>query len=170
MIASLLLSKPCGALRTRLSTALPAARSASHWANIKLAPPDKILGLNEAFKADTRTNKVNLGVGAYRDDKGKPFVLPSVQRAIDDLEKMKLDHEYSSIAGVQTFIDKSVEFAYGKGSRVLADGRVAAVQALSGTGACRITGEFVATFFGRGKKMYISNPTVLLVFMFYERS
>jgi hypothetical protein len=139
------------------------SRRASHWANIKQGPADKILGLNEAFKADPRPNKVSLVVGAYRDDNGKPVVLPSVKKALDDLNKMDLDHEYANIAGVQSFIDRSIEFAYGKNSPVLTNGRVAAVQALSGTGACRITGEFIATFFGRGKKLHLPNPTVSIL-------
>ena len=37
-------------------------------------------GVSEAFKADTDPRKINLGVGAYRDDKGKPYVLPSVKK------------------------------------------------------------------------------------------
>ena len=44
-----------------------------------MGPPDPILGVSEAFKRDTNPNKINLGVGAYRDDSGKPFVLPSVK-------------------------------------------------------------------------------------------
>ena len=44
-----------------------------------MGPPDAILGVTEAFKKDTNPKKINLGVGAYRDDNGKPFVLPSVQ-------------------------------------------------------------------------------------------
>ena len=43
-------------------------------------PPDPILGVTEAFKADKNPNKMNLGVGAYRDDQGKPFVLVSVRK------------------------------------------------------------------------------------------
>jgi len=43
-----------------------------------MGPPDPILGVTEAFKRDTNPKKINLGVGAYRDDNGKPFVLPSV--------------------------------------------------------------------------------------------
>lgn len=43
-------------------------------------PPDAILGVTEAFKRDTNPNKMNLGVGAYRDDNGKPYVLNSVQK------------------------------------------------------------------------------------------
>ena len=43
-----------------------------------MGPPDPILGVTEAFKRDTNPKKINLGVGAYRDDNGKPFILPSV--------------------------------------------------------------------------------------------
>lgn len=39
-----------------------------------------IAGVSEAFKADTDPRKINLGVGAYRDGRGKPYVLPSVQK------------------------------------------------------------------------------------------
>lgn len=45
-----------------------------------VGPPDAILGVSEAFKRDTSPNKMNLGVGAYRDDNGKPFVLNSVKK------------------------------------------------------------------------------------------
>ena len=45
-----------------------------------MGPPDPILGVTVAFKADTDPNKMNLGVGAYRDDNGKPFVLSCVRK------------------------------------------------------------------------------------------
>lgn len=50
------------------------------WSNVPMGPPDVILGISEAYKRDTNSNKVNLGVGAYRDDDGKPFILPSVKK------------------------------------------------------------------------------------------
>lgn len=50
------------------------------WGNVEMGPPDVILGITEAYKRDTDSNKVNLGVGAYRDDEGKPFILPSVRK------------------------------------------------------------------------------------------
>ena len=87
-------------------------------------------------------------------------MLNSVRQAEKELNEMHLDHEYSSIAGIQQFIDRSVEFVYGKDSPALKSGRVAAIQTLSGTGAGRIAGEFLATFFGRGKKIYVSEQTV----------
>jgi len=55
-----------------------AVRAASTFAHVPMGPPDPILGVTEAFKADPNPKKMNLGVGAYRDDQGKPFVLPSV--------------------------------------------------------------------------------------------
>ena len=48
-----------------------------------MGPPDAILGVTEAFKKDNNPKKINLGVGAYRDDNGKPFVLPSVKQVED---------------------------------------------------------------------------------------
>ena len=47
---------------------------------MEMGPPDAILGVTDAFKRDTNPKKINLGVGAYRDDKGKPFVLPTVKK------------------------------------------------------------------------------------------
>ena len=44
-----------------------------------MGPPDAILGVTEAFKRDTNPKKMNLGVGAYRDDNNKPYILPSVK-------------------------------------------------------------------------------------------
>ena len=51
----------------------------SWWSGVELGPPDAILGITEAFKKCDNPNKINLGVGAYRDDNGKPFVLPTVR-------------------------------------------------------------------------------------------
>jgi aspartate aminotransferase len=63
----------------RATPAVNAIRANSVWAKVPLGPRDAILGVTEAFKADKNPKKINLGVGAYRDDKGKPYVLPSVQ-------------------------------------------------------------------------------------------
>ena len=45
-----------------------------------MGPPDAILGVTEAFKKDSNPKKINLGVGAYRGDDGKPFILESVKQ------------------------------------------------------------------------------------------
>uniref|UniRef100_A0A2R9CM42 Aspartate aminotransferase n=1 Tax=Pan paniscus TaxID=9597 RepID=A0A2R9CM42_PANPA len=58
------------------------ARASSWWTHVEMGPPDPILGVTEAFKRDTNSKKMNLGVGAYRDDNGKPYVLPSVRKFV----------------------------------------------------------------------------------------
>ena len=136
-----------------------AALSTSHWAKVTLAPPDKILGLNEMFNKSTHPQKVNLGVGAYRDENGKPFILDSVKKAKDLISKQNLNHEYAGIAGLLPFVDHSIKFAYGQDASVIKNGQVAAVQTLSGTGACRLVGEYVAKVFGKGTKIYMPDPT-----------
>lgn len=50
------------------------------WSGVPLGPPDAILGITEAFKADPAAEKINLGVGAYRDEGGKPYVLNCVRK------------------------------------------------------------------------------------------
>jgi aspartate aminotransferase len=132
----------------------------SNWSKIPLAPADAILGLNELYNKDNDPMKVNLGVGAYRDEAGAPSVLKSVSIAKERLYKSTCNHEYASISGVQSFIDESVKFAYGADSDLIKNGQIAAVQALSGTGACRLFAEFIAKFFGKNTKVYLPNPTV----------
>lgn len=131
----------------------------SHWVTVPLGPPDGILGLNQAFATDANPKKVNLGVGAYRDDNGKPYILPSVKLAEENVMKKAEGHEYAGIAGIQSYIDLSLKFAYGEGCDALNSGRIAAVQTLSGTGACRLFGEFINRFVGDGVKMFMPNPT-----------
>ncbi len=50
----------------------------SSWAKVPMGPADPILGVAAAFKTDTHPTKVNLSIGAYRDNSGKPVVLESV--------------------------------------------------------------------------------------------
>jgi aspartate aminotransferase len=99
-----------------------------------MGPPDPIVGLNEAFALDPSTNKVNVGVGAYRGDDGLPYVLPCVREAERINMEKSLNHEYLGIVGDTDFVKLAMEFVYGKDSSVLKEGRVAAVQTLSGTG------------------------------------
>jgi hypothetical protein len=49
---------------------------------VPMAPPDPILGVSEAFKADTDDLKLNLGVGAYRTEELQPYVLNVVKKVI----------------------------------------------------------------------------------------
>jgi aspartate/tyrosine/aromatic aminotransferase len=57
-------------------------RASSVWSKVVKGPEDPILGVSVAFNKDPSPQKINLGVGAYRDDKGKPFVLECVKRVM----------------------------------------------------------------------------------------
>ncbi len=72
-------------------------QSTSPFAAYEMAPLDPIIGLNEEFQRDDFPQKVIVGVGAYRDDAGKPYVLPCVREAEQRLVDQKLDMEYSGI-------------------------------------------------------------------------
>ena len=67
-------------LQRSAAPCLSAARNASFWSGVEMGPPDAILGVTEAWRKDTNPKKMNLGVGAYRDDNGQPYVLPSVSQ------------------------------------------------------------------------------------------
>lgn len=135
-------------------------RTASTYANVPMGPPDPILGLTEAFNKDTDPRKITLGVGAYRGEDGKPWVLPSVREAEKKILDANLNKEYLGIAGLPSFVNKSLEFAYGENSKPLKEKRIAGLQTLSGTGACRVAGEFFNRFkLAAGNVIYQPNPT-----------
>jgi len=138
---------------------------AGRWTpeKVPMGPADPILGLNEMFQKDTDSRKINLGVGAYRDDNGKPWVLPSVKAAEQKLvaEGWNGVHqkEYAGITGIKEFVDASLAFGYGKDSPAIKEGRIAAAQVLSGTGGGRVAFEFMARFVGKNTPIYMPDPT-----------
>ena len=99
---------------------------------------------------------MNLGVGAYRDDAGKPYVLSCVRKAEKHIFENKLDKEYLPITGLADMVKASMKLAYGNG---VALDKVAGTQAISGTGALRIGGAFLAKFYPHSKKIYLPNPS-----------
>ena len=64
----------------------PVSRLNSFWKEIPPTPIDKILYFNQLFNQDTTPGKVNLTIGAYRDDDGKPWNLPCVNMALETLK------------------------------------------------------------------------------------
>ncbi|ANB14353.1 aspartate transaminase AAT2 [Sugiyamaella lignohabitans] len=141
----------------RQTLALAAARQ-STWAHVQQGPPDAILGITEAFKKDSFDQKINLGVGAYRDDKGKPYVLPSVRAAEKAIVDKNLDKEYAGITGVPAFTAAAAELAYGESSAPLLENRIAISQTISGTGALRLGAAFLERFLP-SKEIYLPSPS-----------
>jgi len=125
---------------------------------IEVAPPDPILGITLAFNADTHPNKVNLGVGAYRTDEGKPYVLNVVRKVEKQIANSDQNKEYLPIDGLPEFKSAAQKLLFHPESPALKEGRVASTQSISGTGALRIGAEFIQKFF-KGAAVLISDPT-----------
>lgn len=147
------------AVNTRAVFTKQSVRAASAWSNVPQGPPDAILGITEAFKKDSNPKKINLGVGAYRDDKGKPYVLPSVREAEQKVVKQNLDKEYAGITGVPDFTKAAALLAYGPNSAAVNENRVVITQSISGTGALRIGGAFLQRHYPGAKEIYIPTPS-----------
>jgi len=132
--------------------------SSNNFAHIQLAPADPILSLSVNFKADKDTKKVNLGVGAYRDNAGKPYVFPIVKKVeLEIVNDPSNDKEYAPIEGVEDFIKGAKMVAFGWDHPDVTSGRVATMQSLSGTGALRVLADFLKKF--RSAPIYVSKPT-----------
>jgi len=133
--------------------------TASFWSGVEMGPPDAILGVTEAFKRDTNPSKMNLGVGAYRDDAGQPFVLPSVRKAEEKLLADNLNHEYAPIVGEAAFCTESVKLAVGADSDVVKNGNYCAVQGISGTGSLRVGAALIKAHYPGNQVVYLPKPS-----------
>lgn len=127
------------------------------------APEDPLFGLMRAYKADESPDKVDLGIGAYRDDNAKPWVLPVVKKADEILRNdPEANHEYLPIAGLTALTSKAAELLLGQSAPAIAEKRTASVQTISGTGAVHLGALFLARFYknqGTNRTVYVSNPT-----------
>ena len=126
--------------------------------NIKAAPADPILGLGEAFKAETRSPKVNLGIGVYKDAQGNTPIMKAVKQAEGRLFELETTKNYLAIDGVAEFNARTKELLFGKESDIVKNARAKTVQSLGGTGALRIAAEFVKRQ-TKAQNVWISNPT-----------
>ncbi|KAI9294735.1 aspartate aminotransferase [Neoconidiobolus thromboides FSU 785] len=130
----------------------------SIFENIPTAPPDAIFNLVNSYRADTADFKVNLSVGAYRTDKGEPWILPVVAKAEKEIiNDPKSDHEYLGIEGLASFTEAAVRLLLGDNSQAIKDKRYATVQTVSGTGANSTFAAFCQTFYK--KSILVSSPT-----------
>nr|XP_046207562.1 aspartate aminotransferase, mitochondrial [Oncorhynchus gorbuscha] len=134
-------------------------RASSWWSEVQMGPPDPILGVSEAYKRDTNPKKINLGVGAYRDDQGKPYVLSCVRKAEAQIAAKKLDKEYLAIGGLGDFTKACAKLALGDDNEVIKSGRNITVQTISGTGSLRIGANFLSRFHTEARDVYLPKPS-----------
>ncbi|WP_324733960.1 amino acid aminotransferase [Pseudomonas paeninsulae] len=115
----------------------------SLFSAVEMAPRDPILGLNEAFNADTRTTKVNLGVGVYTNEDGRIPLLRAVAEAENALTATHAPRGYLPIEGIAAYDQAVQTLLFGADSALMKEGRVITAQALGGTGALKIGADFL---------------------------
>jgi aromatic-amino-acid transaminase len=130
----------------------------SLFAHVDLAPRDPILGISEAFAADARPNKVNLGVGVYYNDDGRIPLL----RAVREAEKARVDaaapRGYLPIDGIAAYDAAVQALLLGADSPLVKSGRALTAQGIGGTGALKIGADFLRRF-DPGARVLISDPS-----------
>jgi aspartate aminotransferase len=98
------------------------------------AKADPILGLSKLFNADSRSGKIDLGVGVYKDDSGNTPIMRAVKKAEARLHKEQTTKVYTALAGSELFRDQMRDLVFGD---AVPAGRVATLQTPGGTGAIR---------------------------------
>lgn len=130
----------------------------SRFSELTQDPVIEVFELTRQFNEDTFPNKVNLGVGAYRDDSGKPWVLPVVRTVELQLANdPTLLHEYLPVLGLPEFCNAAVKLVLGSDSPAVVGNLAFGVQSISGTGALKVGFDFLSR--NGYKILYVSNPT-----------
>ncbi|MDB1145261.1 MAG: aspartate/tyrosine/aromatic aminotransferase [Alcaligenaceae bacterium] len=130
----------------------------SVFSQLALRPADPILGLNEAFKKDTRTQKVNLGVGVYYDEQGQLPLLNIIQKIEISRAQQGIPKGYLPIDGLAEYHQATQRYLLGKDSPLIKNQRAVTVQALGGTGALYLGGQLIKKL-NPQPTIHISQPT-----------
>lgn len=118
------------------------------------------IGISQRAAADPSPDKVDLSVGAYRTEEGKELILRAVREAQRRLEAdPRTNHEYLGHGGSPGFCRLAAELALGPDSGALAEGRVASIQGISGTGSLWVGAAFLARYYWRSRVALLSSPS-----------
>lgn len=127
------------------------------FGSLKALPADPILGLLAKYRKDDNPNKIDLGVGVYKDESGHTAVLNCVKKA----EQHRIDTEDSKVyigpTGSDLFNDEMAKLIFGD-HKVLAENRARTISTPGGTGSLRVVAEFIKTC-KPGATIWVSNPT-----------
>ena len=126
--------------------------------NLEVAPPDAILGIAEAFKADPNPDKINLSVGVYKNASGSTPILKCVKEAERRLLEEEQSKGYLSIDGLVDFRQHALELLLGAGHEAITASRAVSVQTPGGTGALRVAADFLKQKLPNSR-IWCSRPT-----------
>jgi len=129
-----------------------------HFAKVARVPGDPILGLIEAYRADPRPGKIDLGVGVYKDALGLTPIPRAVKLAEQRLVENETTKSYVGGHGDVAFGARLSELVLGQNSPLLAEPRAGATQTPGGTGALRLAADFIGRCLP-GRSVWLSDPT-----------
>ena len=132
--------------------------SASLFSRVEMLPRDPILGMTEAYNADTNPNKANLSVGVYFDDNGKLPLLECVKRAEKEMLDASSPRGYLPIDGLAAYDSAVRELVFGRAGDLIAAGRVVTVQGVGGTGGLKLGADFLKKISPQAD-VWISDPS-----------
>lgn len=128
------------------------------FSHLQPTPIDPILGLMAAYKEDPNPQKVDLGVGVYKDENGHTAVLKCVKEAEALRLKLEDSKTYIGMAGDLSFNSHIEKLAFGPAHQVLLAGRVVTAHTPGGTGALRVAAEFIKKA-NPDATVWVTNPT-----------
>lgn len=126
--------------------------------HIQAAPADPILGLNDAYKKDPNPNKINLGVGVYKDEQGHTPILKAVKQAEERLLFQETSKTYLSIEGRPNYRSAVQTLLFGEGHPIISKQLAQTAHTPGGTGALRVAAEFIKKHLPEAT-IWVSNPT-----------
>jgi len=126
--------------------------------HLETLPPDPILGLMAAFRADPDPGKIDLGVGVYRDEQGETPVLDAVRKAEQRLLERQKTKTYVAAGGNAGFNQAMERLTLGDDHPALAASRVRTIQATGGCGALRLGAELLRVA-APDVVVHVSTPT-----------
>ncbi|PMH41393.1 aromatic amino acid aminotransferase [Vibrio sp. 10N.286.49.B3] len=127
------------------------------FAHLSTPTLDPILSLSVAYRNDKRPNKVDLGIGVYRNSQGETPIMQAVQMAQDIVVESQKSKAYVGLAGCEEFNQSMVDLLLSDTSAI---GRVAAIQTPGASGALRMLGDLMHVA-QPGTTVWISNPSYI---------
>ncbi len=118
-------------------------------------PPDKILALMQTFKEDPRANKLDLGIGVYKNENGQTPIINAVKKAEKILWEQETTKSYTKLTGDSDFQTVMKELIF---SDCVSEDIISTAHTPGGTGAIRQAFELIRLA-SPNSKIWISNPT-----------
>ena len=118
-------------------------------------PPDKILALMQTFKEDPRANKLDLGIGVYKNENGQTPIINAVKKAEKILWEQETTKSYTKLTGDSDFQTVMKELIF---SDCVSEDIISTAHTPGGTGAIRQAFELIKLA-SPNSKIWISNPT-----------